>query len=492
MSPTPIANPTKLDSKRGRERDRLVALLSTWASGEGPLYRQLADAVEALVVHGELRDGELLPPERRLAHALGTSRSTVVAAYDLLRDRGRVERRQGSGTRVLGPVLATSVGQEFKTEPLFAPGAEIATLLKAIPERLPPLDDILRAWPARALASSLESIEPEGLAELRAVIAARYTGQGLPTTPDAIVVTNGAQQGLSLALAAVCGVGDVVLTEAATWPGLSDVVARQGGRCLGIRMDDGGIDTAELRAAVERLRPVAIALNPHHHNPTGTRLLPHRRREVADIAAEYGVTVIEDRVSAPMAFDGLVEPPLAQHRHDAPIVVVDSLSKTVWPGLRIGWLRGSPDLVRQVRMAKAIDDMFSSIPSQQIAIGVVERLDDLIAQRIEQLAPRADLAYRALTELLPDWSAPRPLGGLVMWPTLPTPTATAFINHAARQGVLVAGAESFSVSPPTNDHIRIPFTAPEAELLSAMERLAAAWDSFDAHEPVAASGGAFI
>ena len=273
--------------------------------------------------------------------------------------------------------------------------------------------------------------------------------------------------------------GAVVLTEECTWPGLSDVVERQGGRCFGVRMGEGGVDTTDVRAAVKRLRPIAIALNPHHHNPTSTRLLPHRRREVADIAAEYGVTVIEDRVTAPLAFDGVVPPPLAIHRADAPMVTVDSLSKTIWPGLRIGWLRGSPDLARQVRMAKAIDDQFCSIPSQHLAIGLLEHADDLIAQRCVQLQHRAIVAFDALQRLLPDWEVTMPEGGLVLWPKLPTPSASALIRHAARAGLLVAGAESFSVSPPGNDRIRIPFTAREDLIIDAIERLADAWHTHD-------------
>ncbi|MFN8053440.1 MAG: PLP-dependent aminotransferase family protein [Acidimicrobiales bacterium] len=472
MTAVHMANDGKLDSTR------LVALLGPWSIGTGPLYRQLADAVDGLIEQGQLRTGDLLPPERRLADALAASRSTVVAAFDLLRDRGRVERRQGSGTRVVGPPLATSVGQEFRTTPLFVPGAEITALLKAVPERMEAVDLEVRRWANELGAADVDTIDPEGILALRTAIAERYTRDGLPTTADAIIVTTGAQQAISLAVAAVCGPGDVVVTEETTWPGLFDVVARQGGRCFGVRMDEGGIDTDELRAAVERHRPVAIALNPHHHNPTGTRLLPHRRRAVADIAAEYGVIVIEDRVAAPLAFDDVVAAPLATHRYDAPIATVDSLSKTVWPGLRIGWLRAAPDLVRQVRMAKAIDDMFTPIPSQEIAVRLVRDLDAHVATRVEQLRRREAVAHEALATLLPDWEVARPDGGLMMWARLPAPVATAFIAHAARCGVLLAGAEAFAVSPPTNDRIRIAFSAPEPQLVAAIERTAEAWSTF--------------
>src|SRR5690606_20772844 len=133
--------------------------------------------------------------------------------------------------------------------------------------------------------------------------------------------------------------------EELTWPGLTDAVTAAGARPYGVAMDEHGVRVDELRRAVERLRPAAICLNPHHHNPTGTRLSDRRRQEVADIAGDYGVPVVEDRAYASLAFDGRVPPPLAVHRPDAPIVVIESLSKVVWDGLRVGWLRASADLV---------------------------------------------------------------------------------------------------------------------------------------------------
>ena len=112
-------------------------------------------------------------------------------------------------------------------------------------------------------------------------IAERYTRQGLPTSTEQIIVTNGAQQAISLTLALLVGPDDVVLTEYTTWPGLADTVRRLGGRVHGIRMDEHGIDVDALAAAIDRLRPALIALNPHHHNPTGSRLSSERRRAVA-------------------------------------------------------------------------------------------------------------------------------------------------------------------------------------------------------------------
>ncbi|MEM9133073.1 MAG: PLP-dependent aminotransferase family protein [Actinomycetota bacterium] len=467
-----MATSTKLDTSR------LAQLLGSWSSGRGPLYQQLAAAVAALIEQGVLRDGAVLPPERGLADTLAVSRSTVVSAFNLLREQGHIERRQGSGSRVVADHVPGPDRGPMRSAPLFDRGEETRALLQAVPHCLLDLSTELRlladAWPVPP-----ENVDSEGFWPLRQAIAERYRDQGLPTDASHILVANGTQQACSLILAEVCRPGDVVLCESLTWPGLTDSVERLGARCHGVPMDDDGIIVAELRAAIERLRPAVVVVNPHHHNPTGVRTTPARRRELADIAADYGVLMVEDRVFADVAYDGVVPLPLSSHRPDAPIAVIDSLSKTVWCGLRIAWIRASPDLIGRLRFVKAIDDLGSATPSQLLALQLMPRLDDLVEQRRTELAERAAWAHKLITELLPDWTIPPAEGGASLWAAMPEPVVRPFVHHAARSGVLLVSDELFSVSKVAGRHIRLPFTAPEADIVDAFERLAHAWSTFD-------------
>ncbi|MEL7208139.1 MAG: PLP-dependent aminotransferase family protein [Actinomycetota bacterium] len=467
----------------------MAQLLGSWSSGRGPLYRQLAAAIVGLIDQGALRDGVVLPPERQLAETLAVSRSTVVAAFNLLRDQGHVERRQGSGSRVVANQVPGPDRGPLRSAPLFDRGRETRALLQAVPECLVDVQAELRTL-ADEGPPTPELAEAEGWWPLRNAIAERYTARGLPTDAAQILVANGTQQACSIILAEVCRPGDVVLCESLTWPGLTDSAERLGARCHGIPMDDGGIVIAELTAAIERLRPVAVVVNPHHHNPTGARATPSRRRELADVAADYGVLLVEDRVFADLAYDGVVPDPLPTHRPDAPIAVVDSLSKTVWSGLRIGWIRASPDLIGRLRFVKAIDDLGSSVPSQLLANQLFPRLDDLIEQRCAQLAGSAAAAHRLATELLPDWTVPAALGGASLWAALPEPVVRPFVHHAARCGVLLVSDELFSVNKQAGRHVRLPFTAPAPAFADAMERLAEAWHTFDPRTPSLAATAA--
>ena len=460
------------------DANQLAQLLGTWSSGEGPLYRQLARGIGDLIDQGALRHRVRLPAERTLATALSVSRSTTVAAYSELAEAGRLVRRQGSGTEVVASGSPGPEREQLRSSPLFDPRSESRALLQAVPPCLVDLGEELRAL-ADEGPLVVEDMDPGGWWDLRVSIAARYTAEGLPTDPTQVLVTNGTQQGCALLLRELCQPGDTILCEEHTWPGLTDAAERIGARCHGLPMDHGGMDITRLPGAIERLRPAAIVVNPHHHNPTGTRLLPYRRRELADIAADYGVLVIEDRVFASLAFDGVVPPPLQAERDDAPIAVVDSLSKTVWCGYRVGWVRASADLIGRLKLVKAIDDLGTSVPSQLLAYRIFDRLDSLIAERCTDMAARGSAAHELATSLLPDWSIPMPPGGAALWAELPEPVARSFVRHAARCGVPLIGGDAFAVAEGTGRHVRLPFTAPREELFEALHRVADAWGTFD-------------
>lgn len=455
--------------------DRVARLLGGWASGSAPIYAQLAEALTRSITRGEVRDGTVLPPERLLARTLAVSRGTVVRAYALLQEQGLLARRQGSGSvvtvrEVPGPSTA------HRATPLFDESAS-TVLLKAVPRSIVDLPTELAALAASA-PSADQDLQPEGLPALRAAIAERYTAQGLPTAPEQILVTDGTQHGCTLALRGLCRPGDVVLTEALTWPGLIDAVTALGARAYGIPLDGRGVRTDELRAAVERLRPAAVFLNPHHHNPTGTRLSEQRRQEVADLAGDYGVPVVEDRAFASLAFDRRVPLPIAAARPDAPILTVDSLSKVVWDGLRLGWLRASADLVGRLRLVRAVEDLGTAVPSQLLGLQLLPRLDDLLAERVTELAAKAAAAQEVVGRLLPDWSVAPVVGGGALWVTIPA-SARAFAAHAARRGVLVVTDETFATGESPDRHLRLPFTGAPDVVADALERLAAAWADFD-------------
>ncbi|MDW4572132.1 PLP-dependent aminotransferase family protein [Microbacterium sp. M3] len=464
------------------EASRLAARLGRWAHGDGTLTVRLAATIGALIEGGELRPGDRLPAERALATAIAVSRGTVVAAYALLSEDELVERRQGSGTRVAGHIGPALPARERRAqgEGLFSALPSGIDLLRAVPTMPDLAVEIVRAHTPTLDPVTLAETDPAGLPALRGRLARLFEEDGTPATAAQILVTHGAQQAISLVVDELVSPGDVVLTESVTWPGLADSVRRRGGRVHGVTIGPDGIDVDELEAAIVALRPVMIAVNPHHHNPTGTRLPAAGRQRIADLSAEYGVPVLEDRVLAHISFDGVVPPTLAALRPDAPIIVVDSLSKWSWSGLRIGWVRADPVLVRRLRGLRQLVDQSTSVPAQLLALDLVEQARALRTAVGETHAVAASRLRAAMAEHLPDWEAAPPRGGLAMWARLPVGSATALSRVASMRGVAVAGGTEFTASVTYDDHIRLPYTAPHDVLDEGIRRLGEAWREYRA------------
>ncbi len=470
MDHDPRSNQRKLDASD------VAARLGRWSDGAAPLYHQLADGLERLITQGVFRHHDRLPAERTLAAELSVSRGTVVAAYDRLRSDGRVQRTQGSGTHVVASPTGDVGAGEVPGDQLFAGPESSINLLLATATVLPRVLELVQSVRYTDHGPDLDTAEPAGLRALRRAIADHITESGLTTEPEQVVVTSGAQQAIALVGNLLAGPSDVVLTESTTWPGLAGTVEAAGARTYGVAMDRHGVIPDELAAAIERLRPAFIGLNPHHHNPTGTRLTPARREAVAGLAADYGVPLVEDRVTAHLAFDGRVPRPLAAETPGAAHFVVDSINKIAWPGLRIGWVRADVQAAQRLRSAKALADLYSPLPSQLMALRVLEHFDEVVQARVAQLVEQHEVLVHELARQLPEWDVPVVDGGLVAWVGLPRGSGSSFGKHAARYGVAVAGGHEFSA--PTDDHLRIPFTAPPDVLRAGVTRLAEAWATY--------------
>lgn len=457
--------------------ERLAERLGRWASADSTLAASLADGIARLLRQGELRGGDRLPSERTLAATVAVSRGTIVSAYARLYDDGILDRRQGSGTRIAGTAPTTARTAEGRGEALYATLPASINLLRAVPSISSLAVEIVQRH-RPVLDSSTVEADPAGLADLRTDVARLMTADGTPTTSAQILVTHGGQQALSLLVDELVSPGDTVLTEEVAWPGLTDAVRRRGGRVHGIRLTPAGIDVEALEMAIVVRRPVLIALNPHNHNPTGMQTSPSVRQRVADLAAEHGVTVVEDRVLAHVSFDGVTPPSLAALRPDAPIVVVESLSKWAWEGLRAGWLRADPVLVRRLRGLRQSSDLSTSVPSQLLALDLLAQAPALRRDVATVHRRAAVTAGELLTAHLPTWRWAPPRGGLCIWAQLPSGSAAAFARHAAGFGVSVAGSAPFAADGDADDHIRIPLTSVPEVLEAGLQRLVEAWREY--------------
>jgi DNA-binding transcriptional MocR family regulator len=467
---------------------QLLDAIDGWAAAGGPLYEALATAVGGAIADGRLTEGTRLPPERRLAAALAVSRSTVAAALELLEQRGLVTRRQGAGTYVRGVERSPADGRRALVSELDdhallrdlsgRPEASIELLAAAVPcapevrSAVADLDDA-----ALRGATAGHGYVPLGLPALREAIAAHLRAGGLPTTPDQIAVTTGAVEAVLLAGRLFLEPGDEVVVEAPSYIGALDVLRSIGARLQGVEVDGHGARTDQLAGLLARGKQRMAYLIPDFHNPTGWVLSGARRREVARLAAEHRIPVVEDLVQHELWFDAEPPPPIATIDPDAPVLTLGSMSKVFWGGLRIGWIRADPTTIERIGRLKTVTNYGTPTIDQLASARLLPQLPTIAARRRGELRTRLARLEAALLEHLPDWRWRTPAGGLSLWVGLPTPDAPALVRAADRHGVAVATGASFGLAPGDHrDHVRLPFVADPDVIAEGVRRLAAAWD----------------
>ncbi|MEU2089308.1 PLP-dependent aminotransferase family protein [Nocardia beijingensis] len=447
--------------------------LGRWSTGRGPLYLLLATRLRRLIDEGELPQGALLPPERVFAKILAVGRNTVTAAYVLLESEGRVVRRQGSGTRVAGAVAAPA--PDTTSAPMFLhllePDTGVISLACAAPQAAPA--EVAAALTAIVpeLAAAGIGYHPAGHPSLRAAIAERYTRLGAPTSPDRILVTSGGQQALSLLARAFVRPGDRVVVEAPTYPGALEAFREESAVLATLPVGFAGFE-----AAVRAQRPAFAYFTPAFQNPTGTVLSRLHRQRIAESAAMVGTMLIADEVLADLGFPGEVVPPLAADADS--VVSVGSLSKCVWGGLRVGWIRASAPVIERLTRLRAVHDLGGSIPVQLAAARLLPDLDRLCRGTAARRESQHDALLSALADGLPDWTVPPVRGGQTLWARLPYGDGDSFAQTALRHGVAVLAGSGLDAAGGSADRVRLHFRHSAEVATTAVTRLAAAWQDY--------------
>lgn len=447
----------------------LAALLGPVEHLTGPRYAGMARRIRELVTAGRLPVGSRLPAERELAAELDLSRVTVASAYRVLREEGFASTRHGSGTITELPGAGAAWGPPH-TQPGVLELAHAAP--EAAPQLLPAYESALAALP-RHLAG--HGYAPTGLPELREAIADWFTGRGLPTDSDQVVVTAGVGDATAVVWETLLEPGDRVLIEHPTYPGVVRSVTAAGGRCAPVAVDPAEPDALvpAARLVVRQSHPRLAYLVPDAANPTGAQLSAAGRRRLAATLWQHGVLAVVDEVATGLQYDTEPAPPYAAGLPDAATVTIGGLSKAVWGGLRIGWLRTDAALAAQLADALGRRQLSVGLLDQLTAVELVRRLDEVLEYRREQLRERRDVLLAELARQLPDWSVPRPTGGLSLWCKLPAGLSSAAVVAAtAPAGLLLAEGRAFGTGHAFDDHLRLPFTRPPAELRSAVAILA--------------------
>ncbi len=439
------------------------------------------------MLDGRIPIGTRLPAERDLAARLELSRTTVTAAYRELRDAGFATSVRGSGTvaRLPGPVRVVPA----------AAGAD--GMLDFTKAALPAASSLPAA--ARAAAEELPHFlpdagyDPVGLPHLREAIAERYRQRGLPTEPDQVLVTVGAQQAIALISRTLLARGDRALIEMPTYAHATEAFRLAGARLVPITVTPPGVegphrigaaadgwDADAIEQTMRRANPALAYLIPDFHNPTGASMSPETRERVLAAAASQGTIVVADETTAELDIDRPGEHlPLPLYGDagagNAPVILIGSASKTLWGGLRIGWIRAERTLIQRLIAAKPATDLGTPMLEQLVVAQMLPGIGAILEQRREQLRAGRESVRRLAAERFPDWQVPNLHGGLAAWVGIGAPVSSALALGARNHGLLLAAGPRFGLDGAFERFLRIPITYTEEENARAFAALERAW-----------------
>ncbi|MER7947505.1 PLP-dependent aminotransferase family protein [Streptomyces sp. NPDC096079] len=433
-------------------------------------YRRIADRVEAAVRDGRLRPGDRLPPQRVFARRHGIANSTAIRVYGELARRGLVVGEVGRGTFVRaapplpGPALAEATGAAPVDLQLNYPEAAGQSELMARALAAFARPDVLAEAVSRPAAAT-------GTAAAREAAAAVLARPGWAPDPDGVLFAGNARQAVAAALSALVPPGGRLGVEALTYPLVKAVAERLGIRLVPLALDAEGVRPQALEAAHRAAPLAAVYLQPTLHNPLSTTAGEGRRAELAELLRRLDLTAVEDTTWA-FLHPG-APAPLAAHAPER-VVLVDSLSKRLAPGLTVGYLV-APGRLR-APLADALRSGAWTVGGLALAAATRWAGDGTVAEAVA--AKRADTGARhaLLLRRLGDHTLRTSPHAYYCWWELPAPwrAETFTAAAAARAGVAVTPGSAFAVGRGTApDAVRLGLASPPRAVLDeALARLA--------------------
>jgi len=444
---------------------------------ERPLYGHLVELLENAIAKGELPSGTRVPPERTLAQRLKISRTTVVSAYRELESRGLLRGYVGRGTFVCaapepegtpfawrGKIASAALRSSDSTLRDVVRNSSDSRLLSLAAggpalEKFP--NEAFMEAVNHALAADSTAVwghgPTEGQSSLRSAIAERYN-----VPRDSVLILAGAQQGMDLLARCLVDPGDAVIMDRPGYLGAIQSFRAAGAKLIG--WDMARADSDELEDLLVRYRPKLIYTNPTFQNPTGTTMPIRTRRELLSLAQRYRVPIVEDATYRDLYFTDAPPASLRELDDHNLVIYLNSFSKVLAPGLRLGWIAAAPSIVDQIAIIKQrLDPHTPNLTQIALARMIRQGAFDahLRAIRTEH-AKRCTHMIAAIQKHMPPGSIrfARPQGGLYLWCRLGAGlSATMLHERALASGVTFVPGPAFYPDPAGDSELRLCFTS---------------------------------
>jgi DNA-binding transcriptional MocR family regulator len=414
---------------------------TTLAQSEVARYIALADRIESAMQSGELKPGDKLPTHRKLADQLKVTVGTVTRGYAEAQRRGLINAIVGSGTFV-------STGHQSdihfsQLDPTAMSGIDLSLNLPIRNQSAPGIAAIMQQiCEDQSCLNSLMQYQQERGSDQHRLRAASWLKElGVQCDASQVAITCGGQHAIALALMATTRRGDTIAAEGLAYPGLKAAASQLGVKVIGLPMDEQGVlpEAFSNQCKLNRLR--AIYLCPSIQNPTNASMSVSRRKQIAEVAISEDVWILEDEVasnylpSTSNCFFNLVP---------ENTFYINSHSKTVAPGLRVGYLLSPPRLVDSVAASIRAQCWFAPT----LNVEIVQRWINSKASKDWHNSQKKELEkrQRLATDLLVDYDIKLAIGSFHVWLLLPDPwRALEFQVALEDRGVKVLPADIFAI-----------------------------------------------
>ena len=432
---------------------------------KGPRYIVIADALAEDLQAGRIKADEQLPTHRDLAYHLGVTVGTVSRAYAEAERRGLTYGEVGRGTFAKGKAAWSTIYNAsdtafFKTESNDNNTVDFGLNMPAAGERAAVLSETLVDLAQSPHLDEYLAYQTEGgMAPHRIAVANWLAQYGLENNPEQIIITNGAQHALTVVLMAITNPGDLIATEAYTYPAIHGLTQQLGLKITGLAMDAFGIVPAEFEKLCQSRPPTILYCLPTLQNPTTVIMPDERRQEIAAIAQHYNVLIMDDDVYAYLVEDA--PPPLSVYAPNHSFFI-SSASKFLAPGLRVGFIHSPPQFAEKIRTTLQLTSWMAAplmceIERRWLEDGTADRF---ISWHRKEANARQEIAAEILGGT--DYNS-HPFS-YHLWLKMPEHwRAESFVERVAADGVTILPSTSFAIGNAGQDEaVRICLGSPDS------------------------------